>query len=165
MRTNARTNQGGSIASFIVIGLLLLAGLGGGIYYLAQRGGDTSEQPVAQTPASENDSANEDSDMFNIDNPEESDDARPSEERSDAPAEDESDDSTAPSAPASPSAPQTPPWRPPAQSPASGEPATNQALPQSGPTEFILGATALAALTFVVIVYRRSRQDLADQLS
>lgn len=160
MRTNVRTNQGGSIVSFIVIGVLLLAGLGGGIYYLAQRSGDTSEQPVAQTPESENDSANEDSDMFNIDSPEESDDARPSEERSDAPAEDESDDSTAPAAPASPSAPQTPD-----QSPASGEPATNQALPQSGPTEFILGAAALAALTFVVIVYRRSRQDLADQLS
>lgn len=49
-----RTNQGGSIVTFIIIGAVLLVGLGAGIYYLANRSSDTppAEEPGISAPQS-----------------------------------------------------------------------------------------------------------------
>ena len=184
MRTKARANQGGSIVSFVVVGTLLLAGLGGGVYYVSQRDGGNGEQQagqaaesdqdqVAQAPAS-NDTEAEDrnetqnpneatdnSDALNLNNNDDRQD-----EASEEPAnggvtepEDRQEEAPSTSAPAEES-------EAPEQIASTGGPTTTQAeLPQTGPAEALIGAVALAAITFVAVMFRRSRQDLAEEIN
>ena len=57
MDNQARTNQGGSVASFIVVGVILTAVVIAGIYFVHQRTQsptDAPATPVASSPASPN---------------------------------------------------------------------------------------------------------------
>jgi cytoskeletal protein RodZ len=48
MSTTRRTNQGGSIVTFIIVGVILAVGLIGGVYYLKQHGDQVrKEQAIA----------------------------------------------------------------------------------------------------------------------
>ncbi len=48
MGSNKRTKQGGSVVSYIIVGLILTAGLIGGVYYLKQHGDQVRrEQAIA----------------------------------------------------------------------------------------------------------------------
>ena len=49
--SEARTNQGGSVVSFVVVGIVLVALAAGGIYLLKHRAGDSSSH-VAKTSMS-----------------------------------------------------------------------------------------------------------------
>lgn len=57
MYSNKRTNQGGSVAVFLIVSVLLAAAVVGGVYFVHQRGEQVrSVQPIAQqpTPAAQN---------------------------------------------------------------------------------------------------------------
>ena len=49
--SQARTNQGGSVVSFVVVGIVLVALVIGGVYMLQHRGGDTPEVAKTNSPA------------------------------------------------------------------------------------------------------------------
>ncbi len=48
--SQARTNQGGSVVSFVVVGIVLVALVIGGVYMLQHRGGDTPEVAKTNSP-------------------------------------------------------------------------------------------------------------------
>lgn len=55
MYSNKRTNQGGSVAVFLIVSVLLAAAVIGGVYFVHQRGEQVrSVQPIAQQPTPQN---------------------------------------------------------------------------------------------------------------
>jgi LPXTG-motif cell wall-anchored protein len=54
MYSNKRTNQGGSVAVFLIVSVLLAVAVVGGMYAVQKRGSQAREvQPIAQTPTNE----------------------------------------------------------------------------------------------------------------
>lgn len=125
-------HQGGWAATFVVVGVLLLTGLVGGVYYLKTR---TTDQEVAT-----NDSATAEiegvlDDMSANKNKE---DATNKQAEQDDKTESEEDTTTAPAMEAAPAQDTT-------------------KLPETGPTDVLAKFLAVTALTITSVAYLRSR--------
>ena len=128
------TNQGGSLAGFIIVGVLLALVVVGGLYglnrYNAQRASDEAsqqeEQPAQNEEESTDDAANEEAPA-----------APTNDDTSPAPAAGADAKSDTPTAAAAPS------------------------LPETGPADTALTLLALASLSFAVVHYVRSRHAAA----
>lgn len=177
MRTRARANQGGSIVSFIIVGTLLLAGLGGGVYYLSQRSdssqlesqvaeNDNEQEDVAKAPEEKNEEAETKDSSDKSDDKDRSgvlntgggsgDDKKPEEDKP-APRDE--------SAPREPATRERGESTPPERIAGTGGQGSAQELPQTGPAETLISLVALGAITFVLVVFRRSRRELASELN
>lgn len=49
--SKTRTNQGGSVVNFVIVGIVLTAVVLGAIYFVQQRGEDGSRAPIASSPS------------------------------------------------------------------------------------------------------------------
>lgn len=147
-----RTNQGGSILGFVIVGSVLALLLIGGAYFVRHSlmPSDRNSGPVAQKNEADGEP---DVDISDSNAPERSDDES---------AESHQDDSTT----------QQPAGDTSGQSAGDSIPTTGNtgedelepdALPQTGPTGAVLSGIMLGVLTALAIGYRRSR-DLATSL-
>jgi hypothetical protein len=128
-----RTNQGGSLAGFIIIGVLLTLVLVGGLYglnrYNAQRAADETaktEEAAPEDKATDTKTTQTDTD-------------------SDTSVQTRTGQGSTDTQPSKSSAP--------AAQPA----ATSAQLPQTGPADTMLGLVAVTVLTFAGVHYARSR--------
>ena len=128
-----RTNQGGSLAGFIIIGVLLTLVLVGGLYglnrYNAQRAADETAQ--SEEPAPEEESTET---------------TQTETESSEASPQSRTEQDSA----ANEQQPRTP-------TPSPQPAATSAQLPQTGPADALLGLVAVTVLTFAGVHYVRSR--------
>jgi LPXTG-motif cell wall-anchored protein len=122
-----RTNEGGSVASFIVIGVILAAIVVGGIYVVQKRG----ENSPAVSPTAT---------------------SSPSASPSVASSSDPSPPAVSPGTQATP----TPSKSPSTQPSKTPLPSTGVPLPTTGPSDNILSVIAFAVLLGVSIAYLRS---------
>lgn len=135
MKSNKLTKQGGSVATFVVVGVVLTAFVFGGVYLLQKRSQDSQKTgPIAvSTSPSPTNTSKTTSSPQTTKLPSQS-PAKPSPSKT----------PTATSAPSNTSQPQT-----------TGNIPTN-ALPKTGPTEDFIGALMLALFAGVVVAYLRS---------
>ena len=134
-----RTKQGGSVLSFIIVGVVLLAALAGGVYWYRHAFVPHTSPEVATNPASPSES----SDSTKNNNSSQSSDQLKSR------SSDSSNTSTnsAPSQPA------------PAQ-PTAPTPQSSSQLPKTGPADTIGAMLILGVLTAATAAYSQSRRAL-----
>lgn len=138
-----RTNQGGSILNFIIVGVVLAVLLIGGAYYVRQKtqtSADTASAPAPSADQKTNSSQNSSKKQ-----------PAPS-QSSDASKDKTTNGDDKKTAPAQTSAP--------AQAPASSTPpaATSNQLPQTGPGQTLSSIVALGLLGYMTVAYLRSRR-------
>lgn len=133
-----RTNQGGSVVAFVIIGVVLASVVGGGVYLVNQRNKQTTtQQPSTSQPSTDN----QESSTGSTQN-------QPS--------------SQAQNNPGSTSGAQNPPTTGVTQTP---QTATTSQLPATGPADTLVSLIAITSLTATATAYVRSktrkRQSLA----
>lgn len=128
----ANSNQGGSILSFLVVGGVLGALLIGGAYFVQHytERSNATQSPIGK-PATESTGKAENKTTPAVDDDKAT--AEPQKEEAPKPAPQPAPQATAPSA---------------------------SELPQTGPTESVIGMLAAGLLTFVVLSYLRSRHKI-----
>ena len=136
-----RTNQGGSLAGFIIIGVLLTLVLVGGLYglnrYNAQRAADetaATEEQAEESPSSDASKTEVVTDQPSVQ-------SRTEQASPDTTQQTQTQSATQPSPAAQPSTPA----------------ARSGQLPQTGPADALLGVVAVTMLTFAGVHYVRSR--------
>lgn len=145
-----RTNQGGWIVNFAVVGMLLVLGLITTAYILKSYHGDAGELANKDPEASKQQGASDDEDKTS--KPDESkkdtngdtaDPTKTDNKPDEQPATDAQEDADTPPVESSPE-----------------EKTDNEAeaLPATGPSDLFAGTIALGALTYSTVLYRRSRQ-------
>lgn len=126
----ARTNQGGSIVGFVVIGAVLILGSAGLLYWVSHRDAPATKTPEVSVPA-----ASENSDKEKTETPTNSDSDTNKEET------DNTQTSETPSQPTS----------------SSSDQAVEQ-IPQTGPADTLMQLLAIGLLAGVVAVFVRSHK-------
>lgn len=134
------TNQGGSLAGFIIVGVLLALVLIGGLYGLNRYNAQRAADEVATETAEQEKGAADDRQRTSNESEEKKTEPAPAQ----APAADPGDKATPSSAPAK----------------SGSQTATTTAnLPQTGPADMALTLIALGAVTFAGTHYVRSRSQ------
>lgn len=144
----ARTNQGGWIVNFVVVGAVLVLGLLAGLYYVKSREAARETSSVA-TDTSQSDQGS--SDQKNTDDQWSGDDKASSDNASDKAADGESRDDTAANTNDEQDgdiAVETP-----------GD-MSDAELPQSGPVDTLAQLTGATLLTITIVSYVQSRRSL-----
>lgn len=172
----ARANERGSVAGFVVVGVLLTALVVGGIYVVKNNlagyfDGQTPEEATEQIAANTEDVANEAEESTPLDDaPSESNEAEqtPSDQE---PAPSTPEPTPAPAPTPTPESQPTPEPTPQAQTPSQSDTASDSTpvnipqtgvevthLPQTGPIDVLFGVAGLGALAAAVVAHRRSSQ-------
>lgn len=139
MGSAKRTNQGGSILVYIIIGAVLAAAVVGTIFFVRQRSGQAQRQtPLFTAPATAPESQSNTSD-----------------DSSSSKNNQKSDQTTPTPAPAAPS--------PNASTQPKQVPQTGGTLPHTGPAETAASFAVLALLTGTAVAYVQSRRSFALQ--
>ena len=170
----SRTNQGGSVLTFVIVGVVLAAMVVGGVYLLRQRGEqargsqptvgqtDTNKQqgqPAAKPSEENKDKKPETNNNSSQTKPEEE---KPSTEGSAQPQNSGNTQIPATGQPAPPATEQQSGTRP---NVATGTPVDHSgALPQTGPFDTALQLLAAGTLTALVIAYIRSKLQAVPSL-
>ncbi len=129
-----RTKQGGSVLSFIIVGIVLLAALAGGVYWYRQVFVPHTAPEVSTKPASPSDTSDS---TKNSNSSQSSDQSKP-----------KPSDSSSNSTNSAPSQPATPAPQPSSQ------------LPKTGPADTIATMLILGVLTAATAAYGQSRRIL-----
>lgn len=141
-----RTNQGGSLAGFIIIGVLLTLVLVGGLYGLNRYNAQRTADETARTESSEA------TDDETAPKEESSGDAAKTDPKStDTSTQSRTDRSGAGNAQQTPAQSSTQPNR------SGSQPARSGQLPATGPGDTLLGLMVVTVLTFAGVHYARSR--------
>lgn len=139
----ARTNQGGSIVVYVLVGLVLLAGLGAGVYYISRDSEDASQTQVAVEDEADNEQAEP------RDEPEgETGDSESNDDQSNDGVIDDPDSATE----------DTPQSEAPDEAETLAPTGVSSELPQTGPSEMPL--LGIGALAFSAAAFIRSRRLL-----
>lgn len=176
----SRTNQGGSILAFVVVGVVLAVMVVGGVYLLRQRGEqarNTSQPTVGQTdtskqnqPSSQSSDTNKDKNKSSDQKPQMTTPSTSSPSKTDANKSPSTQQSTPSATSQMPATGQvTPPSadQPTATKPnvATGTPlSTSDKLPVTGPLDTVLQLLAAGTLTALVVAYVRSRLQATPSL-
>ena len=153
-----RSNQGGSILSFVIIGGILMTLLVGGAYAVQQRStqaerGDTVAVQPENTPvAEENEAAPKEDESQEAPAEKEAPKAEQKEAKEEAP---KAEQKVTPETKPTPSPEKQPA---PAATPAPAAPRTATELPETGPVEAFSSIVGLGLLSAVSIAYVRSRR-------
>jgi len=163
----SRTNQGGSVLAFVIVGVVFAAMVVGGVYLLRQRGEQARTAPVIaqnntdkQQPQPSGQPAEEKDKKPETNTP-------PAQTKPEAEKKPASESDTKPQIPATgqvtpPATEQPTGTRP---NVASGAPIDHSgALPQTGPLDTALQLLAMGTLTALVIAYIRSRLQTVPSL-
>lgn len=136
MKRIARTNQGGSAVTFAIIGAVLVIALGAGIYYAYQRGDHArTDEPLIGSTSDKKAPASQPSTK--------------------------SDNSSSNSSHSGTDQTNTGTVTPPTDTTPTTTPSTNGGapaqIPQTGPSDTFYSAVVLSVLTFIGVLYVRSR--------
>ena len=143
-------HQGGWAATFILVGIVLVSGLLGGVYYVKQHANNAAE--VAKTPAVTS------PDSSSTDNDKSTTTPNTTTDTSDETSKDTASNTTTPttSTPTSDTDKKTT-TTPPVTTPSTGVKTTE--LPQTGASDVLTKIVAISTLSFVVVAYLRSRAE------
>lgn len=142
--SNTRTNQGGSVISFVVVGMILVVVVIGGLTLLQSRSDKTAQvNPSASSSPSPSAGTSGSSQS-----PQTSSSNSPLPSTSQSPATSPKP-TTSPKASTSPSTGNT------------GKGSSDTTIPQTGPTDILLPGFAAAILSGIIIAYIQSRRALA----